>query len=194
MIYLMYKSLTDLLAIEEAGNIRLNLAQRMQLQAYRNTYLQQQIQEPLQLTINEFGKPVSPHLGFNHSHSQKYYALVYSQSVLNVGVDIEDFSRHVRMNALAEHCFHPEEILMWKKLGEDRTFWFQVWTIKEAVLKAHSLGIRLNLKELNTQAHPEKLYGTVEHEKIGCFYYQSFCLSHSMLTVAMNHKTPIQWV
>ncbi|MBF7687791.1 4'-phosphopantetheinyl transferase superfamily protein [Acinetobacter sp. EC24] len=194
MIYLMYKKITDILCIEDTGNLRLNTQQRMQLQDYRNKQLQQQLTQPLKIEINTFGKPISSQMSFNHSHSQRYYALAYSQSVLNVGVDIEDFSRNVRMKALAEHCFHEEELLMWKKLGEDRTFWFQVWTIKEAVLKAHSLGIRLNLKTLNTQAHPENLEGIVDHEKIGRFYYQSLKLEESMLTVASDKKFEIQWI
>ncbi|GAB3049246.1 hypothetical protein GCM10027155_13730 [Acinetobacter apis] len=194
MMYLHYKKITDILCIEDTGNLRLNTEQRMLLQDYRYRQLQQHTTQPLDIEMNEFGKPVSSQINFNHSHSQRYYALAYSRSLVNVGVDIEDFSRNVRMRALAEHCFHEEELLQWKQLGEDRSFWFQVWTIKEAVLKAHSLGIRLNLRTLNTQADPNSLQGIVEHEKIGRFYYQSFKLTDSMLTVASDECFKVQWV
>lgn len=194
MIYLLYKKITDILCIEDTGNLRLTVLQRMQLQDYRDAQLKKYIKEPLKIEINRFGKPVSHNIQFNQSHSQRYYALVCSHSSFNVGVDIEDFSRNVRMSELAEHFFHEEEQSTWKKLGEDRTFWFQVWTIKEAVLKAHGVGIRLNLKTLNTQANPENLEGIVDHEKIGRFYYQSLKLKESMLTVASDNRFKINCI
>lgn len=193
MIYLQYKKITDLLNLPDQGNLRLNIEQREQLRQYRDAQLQQQCCQPLIITKNEFDKPISSQIAFNHSHSQQYYALAYSYKVKQLGVDIEDFSRNVRMQALAEHYFHVQEIETWQALNEDRAFWFKVWTIKEAVLKAHSLGIRLDLKTLNTQAHPTHMYGTVTHPKLGQFFYQNIALEHSMLTVAAEQKTALSW-
>ncbi|MFU8925650.1 4'-phosphopantetheinyl transferase family protein [Acinetobacter puyangensis] len=140
---------------------------------------------------NAYGKPIAknePSLSFNHSHSQKYYALAYSEDVQDLGIDIEDFSRNVRMHALAQHAFHPDEIARWQATDFDPAFWFRVWTIKEAVLKAHGLGIRLSLKDLNSHAHPSWDFGVVDHPELGQFTYQCLQLPNSMLTVAYRQQ------
>ncbi|GAA5017234.1 4'-phosphopantetheinyl transferase superfamily protein [Acinetobacter puyangensis] len=162
-------------------------------EAVRHYRLQQlqQIAPDLILDINSYGKPIAknePSLSFNHSHSQKYYALAYSEDVQDLGIDIEDFSRNVRMHALAQHAFHPDEIACWQAIGFDPAFWFKVWTIKEAVLKAHGLGIRLSLKDLNSHAHPSWDFGVVDHPELGQFTYQCLQLPNSMLTVAYRQQ------
>ncbi len=114
---------------------------------------------------------------------------------MSIGVDIEDLNRQVRLEALAKHAFHPEEMKVWQALNYDRAFWFKVWTIKEAVLKAHGMGIRLSLNTLNTKAHPTWDFGVVEHELLGSFYYQNIVMSNAMLAVAYpSHSIQtIQW-
>ncbi|OTG96191.1 4'-phosphopantetheinyl transferase family protein [Acinetobacter sp. ANC 3832] len=144
----------------------------------------------------EFGKPYllphhlqsHPHFSFNHSHSQNYYALATSNSVRNIGVDIEDLDRKVRFEALAKHAFHPNEYQTWESLEFDPIYWFKVWTTKEAVLKASGLGIRMSLNELDTQAHATDHGGICQHPLIGVFAYQNYQLSHSMLAVAWQSE------
>lgn len=139
----------------------------------------------------EFGKPFLidyPHFSFNHSHSQNYYALATSNSVRNIGVDIEDLDRKVRFEALAKHAFHPNEYQTWESLEFDPIYWFKVWTTKEAVLKASGLGIRMSLNELDTQAHATDHGGICQHPLIGVFAYQNYELSHSMLAVAWQSE------
>ena len=97
---------------------------------------------------------------------------------------MEELSRKVRFEALAKHAFHVEELRVWQQYDQDKAYWFKVWTTKEAVLKASGLGIRLNLNELNTQAHPTHNGGMCSHPLIGSFAYQNFELGDVMLTVA----------
>ncbi|PWF32935.1 ACP synthase, partial [Yersinia pestis] len=92
-----------------------------------------------QVVRTNFGKPYLndyPDFSFNHSHSQNFYALATSRNVQNLGIDIEELSRKVRFEALAQHAFHPEELKNWQALAYDPEYWFKVWTTKEAVLKA----------------------------------------------------------
>lgn len=201
-IYVQYRQLTTLLGLPETGtNLRLNVEQRNIIKQYRQQQLLASLNSDQKLEIieNHYGKPIAINpinLAFNHSHSQQNYALAYSFDVQHLGIDIENFSRNVRMQALAEHYFHEQEIEIWQQLNCSREFWFKVWTIKEAVLKAHGLGIRLDLKSLNTQAHPTQLFGQVEHEKIGTFYYQNVVLEHAMMTVAyeaMQDRPTLIW-
>ncbi len=79
-------------------------------------------------------------------------------------------------------------------VDQDKAYWFKVWTTKEAVLKASGLGIRLNLNELNTQAHPTHNGGMCSHPLIGRFAYQNFELGDVMLTVAWRAERVLSWL
>lgn len=140
---------------------------------------------------NEYGKPYlasDSKLSFNHSHSRNSYALAMSTQVQDIGIDIEELSRKVRFEALAQHAFHVDELATWQALDHDPEYWFKVWTTKEAVLKASGLGIRLNLNELNTNLHPSHDGGVCEHHQIGLFAYQNYKISGRMLTVAWRSE------
>ena len=164
--------------------------QKQQIYAYRNQLLSQQLNRLIQaddMGSTAYGKPYLVHFPafhFNHSHSQKHYALASSSQLQDLGVDIEDLDRKVRFAALARHAFHADELQRWNQLGQDPAYWFKVWTTKEAVLKACGLGVRLNLNELNTHVHPLYDAGICHHPLIGHFAYQNFQLTNSMLTLA----------
>ncbi|MEQ1446494.1 4'-phosphopantetheinyl transferase superfamily protein [Acinetobacter schindleri] len=135
----------------------------------------------------EHGKPYlkdHSHVAFNHSHSQNFYALALSQTVKEIGVDVEELSRKVRFDALAQHAFHPEEYASWQQLDCDPEYWFKVWTTKEAILKAHGMGIRMNLSELNTKVHPQQQGGLCQHAQLGVFAFHNYVLGDCVLSVA----------
>lgn len=163
---------------------------KQQIRELRNQYLSQRLDCSIldaDIERSEFGKPyLHSHLefAFNYSHSQHYFALASSQNLNHIGVDIEEFSRIVKFAALAQHAFHPNELRLWQACDYDPVYWFKVWTTKEAVLKASGLGIRLNLKEFDTQVQLTPHTGTCQHSKIGTFAYQNFVLPDLMLTVA----------
>ncbi|OTG61826.1 ACP synthase [Acinetobacter sp. ANC 3903] len=168
--------------------------QKQQIYHYRNQLLSEQLQTSIQqeqLATTEYGKPYLinfPQFYFNHSHSQKNYALATSSNMPDLGVDIEDLDRKVRFEALANHAFHPHELTYWNELEQDANYWFKVWTTKEAVLKAAGLGVRLNLNELDTHVHPLHDGGLCSHPLIGTFGYQNFHLGKVMLTVAWRSE------
>lgn len=171
-----------------------NHYKKEQIYAQRNQYLSHQLSTEIQnedVISTEFGKPYLknyPELNFNHSHSQKNYALAFSHYVQDVGIDVEDLDRKVRFEALAKHAFHPKELAIWSSLEQEKEYWFKVWTTKEAVLKAAGLGIRINLNEFDTQVHAEQNGGMCHHPEIGTFAYQNYQLAHVMLTVAWRSE------
>ena len=176
--------------------------QKQAIYQFRNQLLSQQLQREIQnsdFSKTEYGKPYLAHFpqaAFNHSHSRKHYALAYSDTIPQVGVDVEDLDRAVRFEALAQHAFHPEELDCWAELDYSLEYWFRVWTTKEAVLKASGLGIRLTLKEFNTQLHPIHHGGMCQHPDIGSFAYQNYVLGQMMLTVAWQAEAScrgFQW-
>lgn len=125
---------------------------------------------------------------FNHSHSHQYYALAMSKKIKDLGVDVEDLDRKVRFEALAKHAFHPNELKTWQSLSFDSSYWFKVWTTKEAILKAHGMGIRMNLNELDTQVHADFDGGVCTHSDLGVFAYQNFQIGHSVLAIAWRSE------
>lgn len=171
------------------------IQQRKQLiYSYRNQLMAEHLGcviDHQDFTTTKYGKPylsAHPDFGFNHTHSQNFYALATSKRIQNLGIDIEELSRNVRFEALAQHAFHPEELKQWQALDYDPEYWFKVWTTKEAVLKASGLGIRINLNELNTQIHPHQDGGRCEHPEIGIYAYQNYILAGCMLTVAWQSE------
>ncbi|WP_284118610.1 4'-phosphopantetheinyl transferase family protein [Acinetobacter seifertii] len=166
---------------------------KQQIQRIKNKLLAQKLSvnpTDLQFAKHEYGKPylLDHTLYFNHSHSQQCYALALSERVKDIGIDVEELDRKVRLDSLAQHAFHADEYATWQSLEQDREFWFKVWTTKEAVLKASGLGIRLDLNTLNTQVHPTNHGGLCSHELIGTFAYQNFILGNMILTVAWRSE------
>lgn len=161
---------------------------------YRNCLLGSKLNKTIKnedIDQTKDGKPFLKNISnfeFNHSHSQHYYALVTSHHIRDLGVDIEELNRSIRFEALAKHAFHPLEYAIWAELEFDSRYWFKVWTIKEAILKAHGMGIRMSLNELNTNAHTTHMGGVCEHPVLGVFAYQNFEIMDCMLTVAWRSE------
>ena len=189
------KKIEDIVQVDHSLSRVEQIAQRKQaIYQYRNQCLseqQQMIVDDHSIAQSETGKPYlldQPSFHFNHSHSQNYYALATSGRMQDLGVDVEELSRKVRFEALANHAFHVEELHLWKQYDQDKAYWFKVWTTKEAVLKASGLGIRINLNELNTNIHPEQNGGRCEHPEIGVYAYQNYSVAGCMLTVAWQSE------
>ena len=169
-------------------------ARKQAIYQYRNDVLTQYLGEPIQnchFNQNEFGKPFLkdyPNFSFNHSHSNEMYALASSDKIKDLGVDVEDLNRKVRFDALAQHAFHSDEYQRWQALENDPIYWFKVWTTKEAILKAHGMGIRMDLKDLNTNIHQTQNGGMTFHEKLGTFAFQNYEIADALITVAWRSE------
>lgn len=186
MIYLHHQSLANIIGNKE----RINANDKSIIQNYRHTLLTQfcrnhHLPIPIYDKDNN-GKPFCqniPALAFNHSHSQNHYALIYSLTVANIGVDIENISRNLNFDKLVKRYFHLDEYQYWQDNGYDGALWFKYWTIKEAVLKAHGLGIRLPLNELRAVLI-DKDCGYMDNDRIGKFYFRNIVMGDAMITVA----------
>lgn len=90
--------------------------------------------------LNEYGKPLSKKMFFNISHSEGYIALVIDQ--VPVGIDIEKI--RPAEEDLKEYISSNEEK---DYIHNDETF-FEVWTNKEALVKAHGNGINQKINSI----------------------------------------------
>ncbi|MFT4021083.1 MAG: 4'-phosphopantetheinyl transferase superfamily protein [Acinetobacter sp.] len=164
--------------------------QQFHIEHVRHRLLAKVLQlQPSQLEIarSEYGKPYLknvPQLEFNHSHSREHYALAISQTMTDIGIDVESLQRKVRFQALAEHAFHPHELEKWQQSGDSIEYWFRVWTAKEAILKACGLGIRMSLNELDTNIDIHQWQGRCQHSELGNFCYHQEIRDGAILSLA----------
>lgn len=105
----------------------------------------------LALEASEHGKPYAivgglpAPISFNVSHSGRH-GLIALAPAGRLGVDIEERVPHRNLDLLVETMFSAEEqALLALARGSARMhLFFRLWTIKEALIKAHGMGMALN--------------------------------------------------
>jgi 4'-phosphopantetheinyl transferase len=105
------------------------------------------------LTVGSQGKPQVRGLEFNLSHSGDLVA--YGFGSVPLGIDIEQ-RRSMDYGQLVERFFAEDEWQEWQQLpatAQAETF-FQVWTVKEAYLKAIGTGLHRSLSTVSVQLQP----------------------------------------
>lgn len=114
-----------------------------------------QVDDPasLEFTEDRHGKPalaLETTLQFNLSHTNGLLALAVMQKD-PVGVDVEYLSRQADIVKLAERYFSRDETRALHELPVDQwnNRFFELWTLKEAYLKACGTGLRTPLHEFS---------------------------------------------
>ncbi len=105
--------------------------------------------EQIEFYENNFGKPFLKHdssLDFNLSHSGGVAVLAISKGGY-IGVDIEQATSQRAHNDIAANFFTPEECALIRQYPEERQHevFFQLWTLKEAYIKARGKGLSIPL-------------------------------------------------
>jgi len=103
---------------------------------------------------NEHGRPEIirskdlPPLRFNLSHANGIAACAVVLS-RDIGVDVEDMERKIRIRQIANRYFSPPEMALLHSLSEEkrRIRFFQYWTLKESYSKAKGMGLTLPLNQ-----------------------------------------------
>ncbi|MCK5519516.1 MAG: 4'-phosphopantetheinyl transferase superfamily protein [Candidatus Marinimicrobia bacterium] len=98
------------------------------------------------------GKPYLdnyPDIHFNLSHSGNAIALLFSQKPC--GIDIENLKKRHSEEKLVKRFFHKDEVDRYFEATSEKertNYFFRIWTLKEAYLKAIGTGIRSQLSDL----------------------------------------------
>jgi 4'-phosphopantetheinyl transferase len=131
---------------------RQHIVARGQLRVLLGHYLQL-APELVQIDLGPQGKPQVEGLEFNLSHSGNLVAYAFGKVPL--GIDVEQ-RRHLDAAALVKRFFTPEEWQEWQELpvAEQERAFFQVWTIKEAYVKAIGTGLARSLSTVPVQLSP----------------------------------------
>ena len=149
---------------------------------------------PPELQTTDLGKPYWPdgRWQLNWSHSQYIVALAIApcdlfqqQSATTtsskstalagaLGIDLEVLGRSRSREALINRYYHPNE----HRHADTDLGFLTIWTRKEAVVKAHGMGLRIDLKSLNTAT------AVIEHAQLG--QWHSFTVSLNDPNAAPN--------
>jgi 4'-phosphopantetheinyl transferase len=108
----------------------------------------------IEFSRNAFGKPElaqgDPALQFNLSTSAEWVMLAFARH-RKTGVDIEKVRQDLDWREIASHFFHAREVECIGGLPEAERLdtFFTYWTMKEAFIKAHGVGLKRSLLEID---------------------------------------------
>lgn len=109
----------------------------------------------LAFRYGEHGKPEIDGLHFNLSHTGDLMAVAFSPDG-PLGLDIEEISPRLHARDIAGRYFSPRE-RQELETPDDEEFlrrFFRLWTSKEALMKATSLGFALELSKIEIGLNP----------------------------------------
>ncbi len=126
----------------------------------------------LQINYSEYGKPYlhnAPYLQFNLSHSNEIILYAIARDV-SVGIDVESLRNEIDIVGIAPLIcsFRDQQVL--KNIAtkeQQRSAFLEIWTRKEASLKAQGLGL----------SHLSKL------DQESCFFFHTFEFQDSIATL-----------
>ncbi|WP_324615320.1 4'-phosphopantetheinyl transferase family protein [Dyella amyloliquefaciens] len=141
--------------------------------------------EAVQLEESQHGRPAlaGAHrdaFAFNWSHSHDQ-ALIAIARGISPGVDLERMRPHPKALPIARRYFSQDEATLLESVPEaqrDRTF-LELWTAKEAVLKALGRGLAFGLDRLSIGGSSElPLLGRLEGYEAGEWQLHRLALDH----------------
>ena len=123
---------------------------------------------------------------FSISHSGQYVAVAVSPEGL-IGIDVQSRFPLGELDALIERVCHPNEARWLSQQDHRLTGFLQIWTRKEAVLKATGVGITMELTSIDTD--PEREIGAELTES--CLRVSSLSLPDGGLAIAAQRSVTI---
>ncbi len=110
--------------------------------------------EAIILQRGEFGKPFLEGDPIHFNLSDTKDAIVVALSRQPIGADIETIKRRTDHDRVAEHYFTPREVKSIAEAEDGKRRFLELWTRKEAVLKASGVGLMDDLHSLEVgEAH-----------------------------------------
>jgi 4'-phosphopantetheinyl transferase len=140
-----------------------------------------------------------PRLRFNLSHTRGMVACALAIET-DVGVDVERLDRRVNIDSLSAAAFSAAERAGLEELeGEaQRHRFFELWTLKEAYIKAVGMGFALPLGAITLHVEAGRLPAIsfdprVSDDPARWFLAARIVLGEHMLAVALARPQPAEW-
>lgn len=146
--------------------------------------------EQIKYKKNQYGKPLLDHetsIHFNMSHSH-YYALIAVSNHSEIGVDIEYIEKKTSWEKIARRFFHDKEIafLFDSDPSKQKSIFFQIWTRKEAYIKALGTGFSTPFSSFNVTEE------NITNDTNTIIWYQKNLELSSQYFAAVTQNTPIE--
>lgn len=139
--------------------------------------------QEIEFVRNRYGKPFVSgvkNIEFNMSHSYDYVCYAIT-SGMSVGLDIEFYNKEKNIFNIAQSVFTNQELSLFLSLSnfERQDLFFNIWTKKEAIIKALGLGLAYPMEKVNTIENKNKSYVSLSTER----YYL-----HSLNNINSGYK------
>ena len=158
----------------------------------------------LEFDLNAYGKPRlrpragSPCPGFNLSHTHGLVALAVAHEE-DIGVDVENSHRAADWADLVKNVFTPEEQAgLWRCLPAQRQQrFYELWTLKEAYIKARGMGLSLPLQDFSIRMPENRPIGIAFGAQIADdpagWRFELFAIETFRLALAIRARNRQQW-
>jgi 4'-phosphopantetheinyl transferase len=110
----------------------------------------------------KYGKPYMEDRSVHFNLSDTKDAVLIAFAKEEIGADLETMTRTVDHLQVAEHYFTPAEIAWIKSSDDSKRRFLELWTRKEAVLKASGVGIMEDLRVLEVHGACNRM--VIRHE------------------------------
>jgi 4'-phosphopantetheinyl transferase len=132
---------------------------------------------------NRYGRPFISYprsatpLHFSLSHTDSFVACAVSPCE-RIGIDVETIDRRAAYLEIARAFFSPEELDDLNSLPapQQKDRFFDLWTLKEAYVKARGMGLQLPLNEFSIHVAPERKPRVTYSRDLGD-HPESWCFS-----------------
>ena len=138
------------------GDRRRLLVTRAAIRSVLSDYFPEVLPAQWQFGRNAWGRPTiaapvpDSSIQFNISHAQGLIVIAVTERG-DLGVDVEYSGRRCRMLALANRYFSAREVAALQSLSASaqRERFFDLWTLKEAYIKACGMGLAISLRSFS---------------------------------------------
>lgn len=120
------------------------LLSRFLIRTYRDS-----LSEEITYNYNSYNKPSSEGIEFNISHSDGLLAIVLHPSSV-LGIDIQKEKKIPNLDRISKNVFNQEELVLLDEEPDDYKklqVFFNLWTRKEALMKALGIGFSRNPRQ-----------------------------------------------
>lgn len=147
----------------------------------------------IQYSVNQFGKPFLEdndyQVQFNMSHSKDYAVYIIALED-QVGIDIEWKDKDINIQEISELVFSPVEAIHFNQLPLEEKFhaFYDIWTKKEAIIKAIGQGLSYPIKtiEIMNSTGNNNAYYFANGNTFYCSNLSN--LDHYAGTAALTHQ------
>jgi len=144
--------------------------------------------EKITITQVDHGKPylLGRDVQFSLSRSKRLFVFTISNSDQLTGIDIEKLNLNFDIDEISKRHYSLQErtdVFSFVKRSDQQRSFFEIWTRKEALLKAIGIGINTDLRKVQVIEGTNKFYIEGVKPDFNRFYAKTFALDEAVISV-----------